>query len=256
MLRARAVRGRLSLSGTLPTNTTEGTYDLVYNGVRRTGVLSGQSLPDFEGLVPYRTIGDLQFTDFQSRGSQNSAAPFSIDFVPVTPTGANAFNGVPDNQPNTGVFGYSFENSPGSQGVFASGTRTNRSNNRQNIQVAIQINAGGPTLESRPGLLKVGQIFDLTLPRPDPGLFSGSVFVTANEYRHSSIGGTMRIRSIGPDSISVELRDVTVANDSTAPRGRPFPRRRLTHQHLQSQRSFHRDRAFNSGQPLKPRRQF
>ena len=211
-----AVDGPFTLSGVLPSNSTDGSYNFTFKNISRTGRLSANGLASVPASTSYRATGALTFTDFASRGPAGVEALYPFDFAPVTPSGSGAFNGAYITTINEGNFSYSIRDNSILPGLTVSGTRINPLNARDDLKLRITIvpisysnTIGAP--------LVAGQRFDLrNLPNSNLG-YSADVALTLNGYDYFATSGSLLIRSIGPESVSLELSDVAVANSNSYP---------------------------------------
>ena len=211
-----AVDGPFTLSGVLPLTGNDGSYNFTLKSISRTGALSSNGLAGVPASTSYRATGDLTFTDFASRGPAGVEALYPFDFAPVTSSGAGAFNGAAVTTINDGNFFYSTRDNSVLPGLTVAGTRRNPNNARDNLELRINLArlSAANTIASP---LAAGQRFELrNVPNSDLG-YSADVLLTLNGYDYFATAGSLLIRSIGPEAVTLELSDVIVANSNSFP---------------------------------------
>ena len=202
----------LTLVGTLPDANTSGSYNLTLDKISYTGTLPSRSFDVIPASTPYAATGNLKFSDFEARGPV-SLPQFPFDLVGVAPNGAGAFNKTPDNLAADASFGYIIRDNVIVPSLLASGIREDASNRRRNLKLRIEATPDQPDVRS----FFVGQTFDLTVPSNKSN--QSVVYLTFNDFQYLSIGGSLAIKSIGPNSATLEFRDVKMANDNSFPIG-------------------------------------
>ena len=204
--------GNLTLNGTLPTAATPGTYSLITGNISRSGTLFYSGLPDVAASTPYGASGDLTFSNVKALGANDFSPNARISFASVTPTGAGAFVTAPAdlNYPGGGEFYYSIENSINSQTLRATGTRVNVANLREDFLVTFGLGTRDSALP-----LFVGQTFDLSNSQTGDLPISNSVSANfaSDKIPYQSVSGLITIKSIGPESVALELSDVVLVTN-------------------------------------------
>ena len=190
---------RFTLSGSLPQNSRNGTFNFSLGKSKSAGTLLAPNSTLFPASAPYNTVGNLQFSNFTSTDT-NAIAPAS-----VTPNGPNALT----DSPTTGVFGYEISGNDISPRLDLQGARDGFANPGQALDISINL-FPAPVAQANPNLLSAGQSFDLT-----PGVLTSGVTpaITINYAgrNYTSTSGTLTIRSIGSESIVLDFSNVRVA---------------------------------------------
>ena len=192
---------RFSLSGNVPQNDRNEGLTFTQGKFTGTGSLLAPNSTTFPGSAPYTTIGDLQFTNF------TSLVTGALPPVSVTPTGPAALTA----SPTTGVFGYEILGDQISPRLDLEGARAGFNLPGQRLSIFTRITPASPS-QANPNLLSVGQTFSLT-----PGaLNSGSVASLSIGYagrNYLSNSGTLTIRNIGVESVTLAYNNVRVATN-------------------------------------------
>lgn len=196
---------RFSLSGNLPQNSQNGSFDFSIGKIKGTSVLltpNGGLLPR---STPYLPVGDLQFSNFTSPNT-TLAAPLA-----VTPTGDTGFKDARFFS-NGGAFYYEIIGDKIIPRVDLQATRPILSNPQQALNFEVNLFTSTDASKANPNLLSVGQSFNLT-----PGVttfgVSPRVFATYAGRSYNNQSGTMTIESIGAEFITLRFNNVTLATD-------------------------------------------
>ena len=211
-LSSRGAGAGFSLSGVLPINDDDGSYNFSNGSASGSGVLPAR------GFVPatsdYVTFGDLQFSDFTASGPAQ-IADYPFDLAPVTPGGAGAFNTVEMPRIDNGVFLYETRGDAIIQTLLLQGKRIDATNARRNARVSVRFD---PTTFSQPQALREGQIFDLQLRSPAANSSHAvTVVVNVGGLNYQSQAGTVKIDSLSSQTVSLTLKDVKVTNSTSFP---------------------------------------
>lgn len=206
---------KFTLTGNLPNGDTVGDFSFKLGDLTGNGLLLGPNFSTVPSYGPAASAGDLQFSDFTARGPV-SLPQFPFDFIGVTPTGPNSFNEPPTTNRDGGGFQFTVDGKQIRTGLKATGTRRIVGNTRRNLRLEISLASISNQGQNK---LVAGQTFNLAVPGNTSSGFSPAVFASLNGFDYLNTSGTLVVKSIGPESVAFELRNVTVANYNSHPTG-------------------------------------